>query len=306
MGLASQTILTAWPDGEFADLRLIEVGADLNSVQVGDVEKVFAGGDEIVGGDGNGVDGSGEGGADVVVGIGCFCGGDGGTRVGELSFCVGTIGCAVALGSARLKAFDGAFRGDETLLGRGDLAGGGGSLLLQGLKGREIFCCLLLLLLCAAEIAGESDALVLRSALTRCREDLPRRSAPRRSRLLAGQCVGVIHLDQKIACFYLLANIDVHFLDDAWSKRIGRKLLDGLDLSVGRYGAHDVLVVNDCDANTNQVAGGRAHNDESDNDNGEEDAPQHYRIQASCLGRRHQSKVQYIRRRMGSDRTRNF
>ena len=46
-------------DGEFADLRLVEVGVDLDFVEVGDVDQVLAGGHKIVGGDGNGVDGAG-------------------------------------------------------------------------------------------------------------------------------------------------------------------------------------------------------------------------------------------------------
>ncbi len=110
LGFASQAILTAWPNGEFADLGLVEVGANLNSVQIGDVEQVFAGRDEVVAGDGDGVDGSGEGRADIVVGVAVLCRGEGCARIGELGFGPGAVGGAVALGAARVKASDGSFR----------------------------------------------------------------------------------------------------------------------------------------------------------------------------------------------------
>ena len=66
---------------EFSDLGFVEVGANLDSVEVGFIEEIFAGGYEVVVGDRDGVDGSRERGADVGVGIGGFSSGEGGAGI---------------------------------------------------------------------------------------------------------------------------------------------------------------------------------------------------------------------------------
>src|SRR6202035_5208613 len=47
------------PHGEFANLRFVEVGVNLNFVKVRNVDQILSGRDEIVGGYGDGVDGPG-------------------------------------------------------------------------------------------------------------------------------------------------------------------------------------------------------------------------------------------------------
>ena len=132
-------------DGEFADLGFVEVSVDLNFVQIGDIDQVFAGGHEIVGGNGDGVDRAGFGCPDIERSVAALRGRECGSGVGDLCLDASLIGWAVTLGSARLEALYGAVRRLQALLRGCDLTGRGGAFLLKFFEGCEIFCCLLLL-----------------------------------------------------------------------------------------------------------------------------------------------------------------
>src|SRR6202012_1290653 len=123
--------------------------------EVGDCDEGLAGRDEVVGGDGNGVDGAGFGRADVEAVVTALRGSERGFSVGHLRFDAGLVGWAVTLGAAKLKALHGAVGGLKALFGGGDFAGGGGACLLELPEGGEIFCGLLLLLLGSRQIGSE-------------------------------------------------------------------------------------------------------------------------------------------------------
>src|ERR1700733_7463879 len=88
---------------ELADLGLIEVGVDLDLIQVGDIDEVFACGDEVVDRDGNGVDGAGLGGANVVGVVSALGGLERGAGVCDLSFDAGLVAWTVTLRRAVLN-----------------------------------------------------------------------------------------------------------------------------------------------------------------------------------------------------------
>ena len=60
-------------------------------------------------------------------------------------------------------------------------------------------------------------------------------------------CVGIVHLEEKIADPDLLKNLNVDLSDDSGRRGICLKFIDRLDFSVGRYGADKVLT-SDCAA----------------------------------------------------------
>ena len=151
--------------GELADVGFVEVGANADAVEIGYVEKVFAGLDEVVLGDGVGVDGAGDGRADVGVGEAALRGGESSLGVGDLGLGAVTLGLAVTLGAALLEALESAVGGGKALLRGGDFTGRGGAFLLELVEGFEIGGSLLLLQLGAIEIASQGDALFLRAAL---------------------------------------------------------------------------------------------------------------------------------------------
>ena len=110
VGLCVPGDLYRLPDGEFANLRFVEVGVDLNFVQISDIDQVLAGGHEIIGGDGDGVDCAGfrcpdiEGSIAALRGCECCAG------ICDLRFDSGLICGAVALGGARLNGSARSFR----------------------------------------------------------------------------------------------------------------------------------------------------------------------------------------------------
>ena len=114
-----------------ADFGLIEVGTNLNPIQIGNIEQIFAGGDEVIGRDGDGVDGSGEGSTLIVVVVTILCGCDGSAGVGKLSLGLSAISCTVALSGAGVRVLYGRVSGFQPLFRRGYFAGGGSTLLLQ-------------------------------------------------------------------------------------------------------------------------------------------------------------------------------
>ena len=81
LGLRVPCDLDRLADGEFADLRLVEVGVNLNFVEIGDVDQVFPGWDKVVSGDGNGVDGSCLRGSDIERCVAALGGGERGAGV---------------------------------------------------------------------------------------------------------------------------------------------------------------------------------------------------------------------------------
>jgi len=109
-------------DGEFADLGLVEVGVNLDLVEVGDIDEIFTRRNEVVGGDGDGVDSAGLWRSNIETGVGAFGGGDGSPGIGDLRLDAGFIGWAVTLRGARLKALQGAVGSLQTLFGGGDFA----------------------------------------------------------------------------------------------------------------------------------------------------------------------------------------
>jgi len=85
-GLCVPGDLYCLPDGELADLGLVEVGVDLDFVEIGDSDQSFAGGNEIVGGDGDGIDGTGLRGPDIVASVAALCGDERCPGIGDLRF----------------------------------------------------------------------------------------------------------------------------------------------------------------------------------------------------------------------------
>ena len=69
-------------------------------------------------------------------------------------------------------------------------------------------------------------------------------SAVRRVAFAVGElcyCIGIIHFEEEIADLNLLQDLNVDLCDDARGRGICLKLVDGLDFSVGRDGADEIL-----------------------------------------------------------------
>src|SRR5207302_632100 len=95
-------------NGELANLRFVEVSVYLNLIQISDIDQVFAGRNEIIGGDGDRVNGACLRCPDVVGSITALRGRKCCPCIGNLCLDASLVGWAVALVSARLEALHGA------------------------------------------------------------------------------------------------------------------------------------------------------------------------------------------------------
>src|SRR6185437_13694865 len=83
--------------GEFANLRLVEVGADLQLGEVGDVDERLAGLHKVILRNWQGIDRAGERSMNVHVGVAVFRGREAGAGLGNLRTLCGKINASVAL-----------------------------------------------------------------------------------------------------------------------------------------------------------------------------------------------------------------
>src|SRR5450631_3245988 len=147
------------PDGladcQLAKFGLVEVGADLNASQVGHLQQQSALLNELGAGDGQGIDGAGEGGVDIALADDGLSSNVGGLCVGE--GCAGMIelGGGVAGTLSLLERMQGVVGYIEPLACRGYFIGRGSPRLLQLLQCRKVTGSLIAVESCAAHVAGE-------------------------------------------------------------------------------------------------------------------------------------------------------
>src|SRR3984957_14325863 len=73
-----------------------------------------------------------------------------------------------------------------------------------------------------------------------------------------GYCVRVVHLEQKIAYFYLLQDLYIDLCNDAGRWGVCLEFVDRLDLPVGRHGAQQILTSDCPGSDLNSFSRGRA------------------------------------------------